>query len=284
MKTAHIFCFLFLCTYSLFSQGNSLLLSERTSTTATVADDETDTKIARMKAAFSSFSIGLEGGIGINMFAQEIKSVPYGDETQFKKVFGRGTGIGEYLNLVADIGLSYKYGLQLKVGHQNLYVANSGTIDNLKLRDGTSGKEVSSTQNMEWEINGLSYLAMGIGFRVNTTPELSILLGGSVNVLKQNDPEFEQTNTIITPENAVFETQPGRAGKKATLKETMYGTSNDIIAVEISVAYRFELYKSVVLVPKIGFQHFISGLYSSYSQIDNSMNTIQIGVSLRYNM
>lgn len=283
MKNALCFCCLFLCCGSLLSQDDVFLLKERTFGTTSVAGDSTDPKIARMKAAYSSLSIGLEWGVGINMHTKEIERVPNGDADQFKKVFGSGTGIGEYLNFVADIGLSYKYGLQLKVGHQNLYVANSGTIENLKLRDASSGQDVTSKQNMEWEINGLSYLTMGLGFRFNPTPEFSIILGGSVNVLRQGDPEYVQTNTIISPENAFFNVG-GVATKMATEKEQMYNVSNDMMGVEVSISYRFDLAKSTVLIPKIGYQYFGSGLYSSYTKIDNSMSILQIGVGLRYNM
>lgn len=283
MKNALCFCCLFLCCGSLLSQDDVFLLKERTLSAVSVAVDTADPKIARMKAAYTWLSVGLEGGIGVNMFSQDIESVPFGNADQYKKVFGRGTGIGEYLQFVADFGLSYKYGLQVKVGHQNLYVGNSGDIDEIKLRNGADGKEITSKQNMDWEINELSYLTMGLGFRVNTTPEFSIILGGFIYVLKPNEPEMQQTNTIISPENAFFDVR-GAMSKTATQKERMLGVSNDIMGVELGVSYRFNLDTSAVLIPKISYQHIGSGLFGSYRKIDNSMSILQIGVGLRYNM
>ncbi len=259
------------------------MLKERTFSPVSVAGDSTDPKIARMKAAYTWLSVGLEGGIGINMFSQDIENVPFGNADQFKQVFGSGAGIGGYLQFVADFGLSYKYGLQVKVGHQNLYVGNSGDIDEIKLRNGADGKEITSKQNMDWEISGLSYLTMGLGFRVNTTPELSIILGGFINVLRQGKPEYIQTNTIISPENAFFDVR-GVATKTATEKEQMYSVSNDMMGVEIGASYRFNLDTSAVLIPKISYQYSGSGLFGSYSKIESSMSIIQIGVALRYNM
>lgn len=281
-NTLYVCCVLF-CTGSLLAQDDVFLLKGRTFNAVSVAEDETDPKIAKMKANYTWLSVGVEGGIGINMFSQDIERVSFGNSDQFKKVFGKGKGIGEYLQFVADFGLSYKYGLQFKIGHQNLYVGNSGDIDNINLRNGADGKEISSKQNMDWEFNGLSYLTMGLGFRINATPELSITLGGILSILRQGKPEVVQTNTIISPENAFFDVR-GAMSKSATQKEQIISASNDIQGVDIGVSYRFNVDTSLALIPKIGFQYYVSELFSTYSNPDNSMSTLQIGVSVRYNM
>lgn len=238
------------------------------------------------------FALGLEAGLGVNFFSQNIPNVLYGNAEQFRKVYDSGNGLGVYIAGIVDYGLSDNIGLQLRLGYQSGSFSNKGDIDSILYFFPNTQQLVSTKRNEDWKVTNVSYFTSGLNLRIDATPELSFTFGPLLQVLVGNTPVNTITQSILSPEE-IFFIQGTELVKTITNSAEFTGFTSTRLGVDIAATYKVNLMKSWALIPRIGFQYMVTKMAENLvaqdvngNQVilaqDRALHSLQFGVGLLY--
>jgi|GEM_PF-1098462 len=238
------------------------------------------------------FALGLEAGLGVNFFSQNLPSVLNGNVEQFRNVLGSGNGLGGYIAGILDYGISDNIGLQLRLGYQSGSFSNKGDIDSILGFHTATQQLVSTKQNWDWKVTNVSYFTTELNVRINATPELSFTFGPILQVLVGQTPVNSITQTIISPDFMYF-VQGTDLVKTVTNSGEFSGFTKTRLGLDIAASYKFNLSHSWALVPRLGFQYMITKMADGETAQgvggneiilaqDRALNTLQFGAGLLY--
>ncbi len=238
------------------------------------------------------FALGLEAGLGVNFFSQNLPNVLNGNAEQYRAVNGSANGLGGYIAGILDYGISDNIGLQLRLGYQSGSFSNEGDIDSIIGTYQATQQLVSTKQNWDWKVTNVSYFTTGLNVRVNATPELSFTFGPILQVLVGQTPEISLSQTIISPDFMYF-VQGTELVKTVTNSAEFTGFTKTRLGLDIAASYKVNLSHSWALLPRMGFQYILTKMAENGTTQDQNgnqilvaenraLNTLQFGVGLLY--
>lgn len=202
----------------------------------------------------SPFTIGIEGGMNLSFFGQNINGAL---STSPLQVFGFGSGIAPFASFFVDVALSDRIGLQARVAYDAKSYGNErdGLIDCVVI-DEYGNETLVTTANVNNEYTAkLTYVTFTSSIRIEPIDRLVILAGPTFQVRASSEvTTFTQT---IVDENSdcYFNFNTPEQSKTQTGTDTVdTGLEETRIGLDISVGYRIPLSPSIDLVPRVGYQ------------------------------
>ena len=292
MKVLIVWCCAMITAPFLFAQEDVLRPNGRTQTSIGAQSGSANASLSTSSGNYGVFSLGLEGGLGVNFFSQSLPNVLNGNPEQFRNVLGSGNGLGGYIAGIIDYGISDNIGLQLRLGYQSGSFSNNGEIDSILGLYTATQQIVSTKQNWDWKVTNVSYFTTELNVRINATPELSFTFGPILQVLVGQTPENSITQTIVTPDFMYF-VQGTESVKRVTSTGEFTGFTSARLGVDIAASYKVNLAKAWALIPRLGFQYMITKMANNETAQgiggneillaeNRALHTLQVGVGLMY--
>lgn len=266
-------CCIVFCTSAAHAQEDVLRPNGRSGGTGSGSS-------SRSSSALPIF-IGVDGGINYNIFSADVDGYP---QTAVYKPFESASGISPFFDAYIDFGVARSIGIQLKLSYDIKNVSNDrSTTDTLEgyfyfedepLPIYSPGEEITYSQDLEIKT---AYLGIAPLLRVNLTDNLLLTVGPSIQIplgdIEQTDklavtdspdgfnPFFYDGNGDGLPDDVngdgSFADDYFASG---TLTSTADNPQSPRIAIELGLAYRIPLTPSIALLPRAGFQYFVSPL------------------------
>ncbi len=221
-------------------------------------------------------SIGVDLGMNYNMFSQNVDMAP----TNFlNKPFESGSGFSPFFDAYVDIGLSKMFGLQIKLSYDTKNYGNDmSDTDTLTgfyyFDDGSTpiaGAEITTTKR-EFTVKS-AYLGITPLLRINATDKLFFTIGPSIQ-FGLGKIKYTEDYTTEAPEgfNTLFYDADGNGvpddiNNNGNLTDDWFRSLNGSqesdpqsprIAIEAGAGYLIPLAPKISLVPKLGFQYFLT--------------------------
>lgn len=223
--------------------------------------------------------IGVDGGINYNIFSANFDQYPKG--TVYNP-FESASGISPFFDAYIDFGVSRNIGIQLKLSYDTKNFGNDrSTTDTLEgfFYSETGGTPIYSagelvTYKQDLEVTS-AYLGITPLLRVNLTENFLLTFGPSIQIPLGDIEQTDDLEVTASPEgfNPFFYDGNGDGipddrnnngtfvddyFAKGTLTSRARNPQSPRIAIELGLAYRIPLTRSIALLPRAGFQYFVS--------------------------
>lgn len=221
-------------------------------------------------------ALGVDLGMNYNMFSNNTDQAA----TNFlNKPFESASGFSPFVSAYIDIGLSKILGLQIKLSYDMKNYGNDmSDVDTLGgfyyFDDGSTpvaGAEIVTTKR-ELEIES-SYLAIAPLLRINATDNLFFTVGPSIQ-FGLGKINYKEEYTTEAPEgfNSLFydvngDGLPDDLNNNGDLTDDWFRSLTEEaeidhqsprVAIEVGAGYLIPLSSNISLVPKLGFQYFLT--------------------------
>lgn len=238
--------------------------------------------------------IGVDAGINYNIFSANLDQYPKG--TVFNP-FESASGISPFFDAYIDFGVARNIGIQLKLSYDTKNFSNDrSTTDTLEgffyrdqsLPEYSAGERVTYSQELEVKS---AYLGITPLLRVNLTDNLLLTVGPSIQIPLGDIEQTDKLEVTASPDgfNPFFYDGDGDGlpddinnngtiaddfFAKGSLASTARNPQSPRIAIELGLAYRIPLSPSIALLPRAGFQYFVSPMVekqdSEYIGVDGA--------------
>lgn len=279
----------------MYSQEDVLRPNGRTSSAVgSKSADGGATSSSTKKSNGLTFALGVEGGIGLNFFSQTMQAGTPQDQID---VFSKGSGLGGFGALVADIGLSDMFGIQPRIGYQATNFSRDGSYQvDCPDRSGF-GLDTVATISYDDDTKNLSFYTVGLSLRFSPIKKLMILAGPTFHFRNQGStPTIDATGTITSPDRCWFysvENGITDSSKTSTASSELTGINNFRVGLDLGIAYKFDLNSHWALVPRIGYQLMFTKIAEDEKVQDafgnvtdvltnRKLSTLQFGLGLWY--
>lgn len=202
----------------------------------------------------SPFTIGIEGGMNLSFFGQNINGAL---STSPLQVYADGTGIAPFASFFVDVALSDRIGLQAKVAYDaKSYGKTSDALIDCVVLDEYGNETQVTTASISSDLSSkITYVTFTPLLRIEPVDRLVILAGPTFQV--RASAETSTLTQTITDENSdcYFNFGSPLQSKTQTFSDTAdTGLEETRIGLDLSVGYRFPLSPSIDLVPRVGYQ------------------------------
>lgn len=244
----------------------------------------------RPKALGPKISLGVEGGLNVNFFSQNLDWI-YANDPQydnfpnnpFYRVYEKGIGFTPFLNIIADLSFSPYFGIQFKTGYEMKNYSNTAKGGApCVIYDEFSNTFYLTETTVESKVSAkLSYWNFTITPRYSPTPDVSITFGPTLHLLL-GSPTIEQQDTIIEDDDCYFTDDPtdpfAPKAKSRTLRDTVKIGISPRWGIEFGIGYKIPLSEKVWLSPFFQFQYFLSHVTDeeSYAIVDSFGNVVDV--------
>lgn len=235
--------------------------------------------------------IGVDAGINYNIYSANVDQYPL----RLNPPFESASGIAPFFDAYIDFGVARNIGIQLKLSYDVKNVSNDRSLtDTLpgffriinQSPEFSFGEPVNYSHDFELKA---AYLGIAPLLRVNLTDNLLLTVGPSIqiplgdiettDVLETTSPDgfnpfYLDNNDGINNEDDFF--------AKVTIPGTARNPQSPRIAIELGLAYQIPLTRSIALLPRAGFQYFVSPMVekqdTEYIGLDGEKHDLKMTV------
>lgn len=238
------------------------------------------------------FSLGLEGGLNLNLFAQtftwETSNLPVGTvlyRSTIVDVSKDGSGIGEHLALVGDYAFNRTSALHFRLGYENRTFGNDGGAKDINIAAQLVDVSADLQDNSSW-------ISTAIAYRHSFSDNFFATLGINFDFLNGKISEVIKIKSLDanTPAAALssvlsLQTLPGYSSTFPSVYEANItgdlsdsGSYSTRTAIELGLGYRFRITDKLSIVPQARFQYFLTPIWK-----DRNTTMYVIGTNIPYN-
>ncbi len=197
--------------------------------------------------------LGIEAGLNWNIASASLDYTPFTPTNTPPQQFKSGTGFSPTASIVADLGLTPKLGLHLRLGYDVKTFGHSGTAE-ADCRDPATGVYLGTVPiSVDWSFT-MSSITAGVGLRYELTPQLWLTAGLVSHFLTSN----EQKETLISGSDQCGFINPADGQLYRELRVTGEFNSPPMkktrFGAELGLGYKVALSHNLWLVPQLRFQ------------------------------
>jgi len=230
------------------------------------------------------FILGVEGGVNLNMFSQDVAWTNYYENlglihpTAYES-HSSGSGVSPHFGILGDIPFNDMFSLQIRADLDFRNYGNSGSgFDYIHT---FGGGLAAATMNYDWQISSI-YTGLDVLARINIVGDLFVTGGFDFQYLV-SDMKYKQTFNVTDSDPTVtlndFPYWNWVSGGKATGRsdswEAPFTNANSLlIGLEAGIGYKIPLTRRIWLVPQGRFQYFFTPIASNENWTEDATGTI----------